>query len=264
MHMAYGGVVPELASRDHIRRVLPLLDAVLADAGRTLARRRRHRGHDRPRPGRGAAGRREHRPRAGLRPGQAGAGRAPPGGPPPFAPAGATGPALPVRGAPGVRGPYATARRPRLGAVRTAGRDAGRRGRRGVRQDGPVARTRLSRRSGRFPGCRIRHAGRDPVAPADAPQQRPRLQLQRPEDGRADRGETRRRFERLRAGACRHRARLRRRDRRRVDREGAARARADRTGYPGGRRRRRREPAIARTPRAGNRGPPGRPSTFRR
>jgi len=36
MHMAYGGVVPELASRDHIRRVLPLLDAVLADAGRTL------------------------------------------------------------------------------------------------------------------------------------------------------------------------------------------------------------------------------------
>ena len=37
MHMAYGGVVPELASRDHIRRVLPLLDAVLADAGRSLA-----------------------------------------------------------------------------------------------------------------------------------------------------------------------------------------------------------------------------------
>ena len=36
MHVAYGGVVPELASRDHIRRVLPLLDAVLADAGRTL------------------------------------------------------------------------------------------------------------------------------------------------------------------------------------------------------------------------------------
>jgi len=36
MHMAYGGVVPELASRDHIRRVLPLLDSVLADAGRAL------------------------------------------------------------------------------------------------------------------------------------------------------------------------------------------------------------------------------------
>jgi N6-L-threonylcarbamoyladenine synthase len=33
MHQAYGGVVPELASRDHIRRVLPLLDATLAQAG---------------------------------------------------------------------------------------------------------------------------------------------------------------------------------------------------------------------------------------
>jgi N6-L-threonylcarbamoyladenine synthase len=32
MHQAYGGVVPELASRDHIRRVLPLLDRVLAEA----------------------------------------------------------------------------------------------------------------------------------------------------------------------------------------------------------------------------------------
>ncbi len=37
MHQAYGGVVPELASRDHIRRVLPLSDAVLEEGGRTLA-----------------------------------------------------------------------------------------------------------------------------------------------------------------------------------------------------------------------------------
>lgn len=37
MHQAYGGVVPELASRDHIRRVLPLTSAVLAEAGRELA-----------------------------------------------------------------------------------------------------------------------------------------------------------------------------------------------------------------------------------
>jgi N6-L-threonylcarbamoyladenine synthase len=36
MHQAYGGVVPELASRDHIRRVLPLTDAVMADADRSL------------------------------------------------------------------------------------------------------------------------------------------------------------------------------------------------------------------------------------
>jgi N6-L-threonylcarbamoyladenine synthase len=32
MHQAYGGVVPELASRDHIRRVLPLTRQALADA----------------------------------------------------------------------------------------------------------------------------------------------------------------------------------------------------------------------------------------
>lgn len=37
MHQAYGGVVPELASRDHIRRVLPLTDEVLRDAGCSLA-----------------------------------------------------------------------------------------------------------------------------------------------------------------------------------------------------------------------------------
>lgn len=36
MHQAYGGVVPELASRDHIRRVLPLTRQVLQDAGRQL------------------------------------------------------------------------------------------------------------------------------------------------------------------------------------------------------------------------------------
>lgn len=37
MHQAYGGVVPELASRDHIRRVLPLAETVLQEAGNSLA-----------------------------------------------------------------------------------------------------------------------------------------------------------------------------------------------------------------------------------
>ena len=37
MHADYGGVVPELASRDHIRRVLPLARQVLAQAGCTVA-----------------------------------------------------------------------------------------------------------------------------------------------------------------------------------------------------------------------------------
>jgi N6-L-threonylcarbamoyladenine synthase len=33
MHAQYGGVVPELASRDHIRRVIPLIDQLLAESG---------------------------------------------------------------------------------------------------------------------------------------------------------------------------------------------------------------------------------------
>ncbi len=37
MHQAYGGVVPELASRDHIRRVLPLTRQIMEEAGRSLA-----------------------------------------------------------------------------------------------------------------------------------------------------------------------------------------------------------------------------------
>jgi N6-L-threonylcarbamoyladenine synthase len=36
MHEAYGGVVPELASRDHIRRLIPLARGVFAQAGRAL------------------------------------------------------------------------------------------------------------------------------------------------------------------------------------------------------------------------------------
>ena len=32
MHEEYGGVLPELASRDHIRRAIPLLQQALADA----------------------------------------------------------------------------------------------------------------------------------------------------------------------------------------------------------------------------------------
>src|SRR6476659_4471689 len=37
LHALYGGVVPELASRDHVRRLLPLLHATLAQAGKRLA-----------------------------------------------------------------------------------------------------------------------------------------------------------------------------------------------------------------------------------
>jgi len=37
LHALYGGVVPELASRDHVRRLLPLLREVLERSGRSLA-----------------------------------------------------------------------------------------------------------------------------------------------------------------------------------------------------------------------------------
>jgi N6-L-threonylcarbamoyladenine synthase len=37
MHEAYGGVVPELASRDHVRRIIPLARQVLDRAGRKVA-----------------------------------------------------------------------------------------------------------------------------------------------------------------------------------------------------------------------------------
>ena len=38
LHRVYGGVVPELASRDHVKRMLPLIRQVLAEAGRERAR----------------------------------------------------------------------------------------------------------------------------------------------------------------------------------------------------------------------------------
>ncbi|MEY3263496.1 MAG: hypothetical protein RL717_973, partial [Pseudomonadota bacterium] len=37
MHEEYGGVVPELASRDHIRRAIPLLEQVLTESGLELS-----------------------------------------------------------------------------------------------------------------------------------------------------------------------------------------------------------------------------------
>ncbi len=37
LHLEYGGVVPELASRDHVRKALPLIRQVLVDADKTLS-----------------------------------------------------------------------------------------------------------------------------------------------------------------------------------------------------------------------------------
>jgi N6-L-threonylcarbamoyladenine synthase len=37
LHRVYGGVVPELASRDHVRRLLPLVRAAMTAADTTPA-----------------------------------------------------------------------------------------------------------------------------------------------------------------------------------------------------------------------------------
>jgi N6-L-threonylcarbamoyladenine synthase len=37
LHAVYGGIIPELASRDHLLNMQPVVQAALADAGRTLA-----------------------------------------------------------------------------------------------------------------------------------------------------------------------------------------------------------------------------------
>jgi len=37
LHAEYGGVVPELASRDHVRRLLPMVEALLSEHGRGVA-----------------------------------------------------------------------------------------------------------------------------------------------------------------------------------------------------------------------------------
>ena len=37
LHAEYGGVVPELASRDHVRKLLPLIRQTLAEADMTVA-----------------------------------------------------------------------------------------------------------------------------------------------------------------------------------------------------------------------------------
>ncbi len=37
LHADYGGVVPELASRDHVRKTVPLIQAALKEAGLTAS-----------------------------------------------------------------------------------------------------------------------------------------------------------------------------------------------------------------------------------
>jgi N6-L-threonylcarbamoyladenine synthase len=107
MHAAYGGVVPELASRDHVRRVIPLLRQVLAEAGVEPAGHRPGGLHARPGPGRGAAGGRRRGRGAGRGAGPADAGHPPPGRPPAVALPGRRRAAVPVHRAAGLGRPHA-------------------------------------------------------------------------------------------------------------------------------------------------------------
>ena len=69
LHARFGGVVPEIASRAHLRNLLPVIDEALTRAGITLDGHRLRRGPQHAGAGRGAAGRRVGREdaRAGAR-----------------------------------------------------------------------------------------------------------------------------------------------------------------------------------------------------
>ena len=94
MHQEYGGVVPELASRDHIRRVTPLTRQVLEEAGIGMADVGAV-AYGRTRPGRGAAGGRQRGAGAGLVAPPAGHRHPPPGRPSAVAHAGRPRPEFP-------------------------------------------------------------------------------------------------------------------------------------------------------------------------
>lgn len=66
LHADYGGVVPELASRDHVRKTVPLIQAALKEAGLT-AKDIDAVAYTAGRAGRRAAGRGDRWPVAGLR-----------------------------------------------------------------------------------------------------------------------------------------------------------------------------------------------------
>lgn len=65
LHADYGGVVPELASRDHVRKTVPLIQAALKEAGLTASDIDAV-AYTAAGPGRRAAGRRNRRAFAGI------------------------------------------------------------------------------------------------------------------------------------------------------------------------------------------------------
>ena len=178
----YGGVVPELASRDHVRRLLPLVRQVLASSRHGARGAGRHRLHGRPRADRGAA----HRGGAGAQPGlclgAAGGGRTPPGRASAGAAARARAATLSARGTPRLGRTYPAHRGGRHRTLPRSGRYPGRRRGRSLRQDGQAPGTSLPGRPGAGAPGAERHPRRLPVSAADARSARPRAQFLGPED----------------------------------------------------------------------------------
>ena len=189
-HGKYGGVVPELASREHLRAIVPVVREALERSGTRLRRPGRHRRHRGAGPGGIAAGGPHLRQIAELRQRRA-AHRG-----------------QPHRGPHSCGGSGSQARRnarwnsPRVALVVSGGhthlfevregfrlpparQDARRRRGRGFRQSGQAAGLRLSRRPGHRPaGAAWRPRGRA-LHLRQNERQRARFQLQRPQDRRA-------------------------------------------------------------------------------
>ena len=148
LHARFGGVVPEIASRAHLRNLLPVIDEALSRAGITLKDIGCVAVHNTPGSRRRAARRRVGREDARARPGRAARGGEPHPEPHLRLPAGRGPRHLPVRRTGGERRAH-RALPLRQRAVHDAPRrHARRRGRRGVRQGRGDPRARLPRRPG--------------------------------------------------------------------------------------------------------------------
>ena len=160
MHEAYGGVVPELASRDHIRRLVPLLPATCSNRRRRNWTMSTPSPHGRARPGRRAAGRRQLSP---LRLAMA---RGIPALPVHHleghrsAAAGARCARISLRRAAGLRRSHPADARHRRRQGRAARRIPRRRRRRSLRQDRQTARTPAIPAARRSPLCPLGQPGR--------------------------------------------------------------------------------------------------------
>ena len=106
MHEAYGGVVPELASRDHIRRLVAPDPQGPGFFQQEFQRTERHRVHRRPGARRGAPGGSLLRPRPRGRAEHPVSGYSPPRRAPAFAPPVSRAAGFSVRRAAGLRRPY--------------------------------------------------------------------------------------------------------------------------------------------------------------